>query len=61
MASNAEEYANALKYLFSHPEEARRMGLAGQEKAARLYRAQAVTRQLEAVYRELLDLKGITQ
>lgn len=61
VATNAEEYANALKYLFSHPEEARRMGLAGQEKAARLYRAQVVTRQLEAVYRELLDIKGIKQ
>jgi len=59
VARNAEEYANALKYIFSHPDEARRMGLAGQEKAARLYRAQTVTRQLETVYQELLHRKGI--
>ncbi|BDQ39095.1 glycosyl transferase [Pseudodesulfovibrio nedwellii] len=60
VAQNAEEYANALKYIFSHPDEARRMGLAGQKKAARLYRAQTVTRQLETVYQELLHRKGIT-
>lgn len=60
VARNAEEYANALKYIFSHPEEARRMGLAGQKKAANLYRAQTVTRQLETVYQELLHRKGIT-
>jgi len=59
VARTTEEYANALKFLFSHPEEARRMGMAGQEKAGRLYRAQTVTRQLEAVYEELLELKGI--
>jgi len=60
IANTAEEYAGALKYLFSHPEEARRMGQAGREKAARLYRAQTVTRKLETIYSELLDLKGIT-
>ena len=60
VAKTAEEYANALKQLFSHPEQARRMGLAGQQKAQRLYRAQTVTRQLETVYQELLDRKGIT-
>ena len=59
IATNNEEYANALKYLFSHPEKARKMGLAGQKKARRLYRAQTVTRQLETVYQELLDRKGI--
>lgn len=61
VATTGEEYANALKFLFSHPEKARQMGLAGQEKAARLYRAQTVTRQLEAVYQELLHSKGIMQ
>jgi glycosyltransferase involved in cell wall biosynthesis len=59
VAANAEEYANALKFLFSHPEEARRMGAAGREKARRLYRMQTVTRQLETVYLELLESKGI--
>ncbi|BCS90299.1 hypothetical protein PSDVSF_35410 [Pseudodesulfovibrio sediminis] len=61
IARTAEEYANALKYIFSHPEEARRMGVAGQEKASRLYRAQTITRRLEAVYEDLLHHKGIMQ
>lgn len=59
VASNAEEYANALKYLFSHLQEARRMGLAGKEKARRLYRMQTVTRQLETLYLELFESKGL--
>jgi len=60
VANNTEEYAVALKYIFSHPDEARDMGKAGRQKAARLYRAQTVTRKLENIYTELLDLKGIT-
>ena len=59
VATNAEEYANALKYLFSHPQEARRMGLAGREKAQRSYRMQTVTRQLETIYLELFESKGL--
>lgn len=59
VARTADEYANALKYCYTHPDKAREMGLAGQEKAARLFRAQTVTRQLETVYRELLHRKGI--
>lgn len=58
---NAEEYARALIHLFTHPEEARRMGLAGRAKAAELYRAQTVTRRLESVYLELLQRKGLLQ
>jgi glycosyltransferase involved in cell wall biosynthesis len=61
VANNAEEYAMALKYLFTHPDEARRMGLAGREKAARLFRMQDIARKLEAVYLELLRRKGISQ
>ncbi|XXJ19211.1 glycosyltransferase family 4 protein [Desulfovibrio caledoniensis] len=61
VANSAEEYAMALKYLFSHPDEARRMGLAGREKAARLFRMQDIARKLEAVYLELLRRKGISQ
>lgn len=60
VARSAEEYANYLKYLFSHPDEACNMGMAGRKKAARFYRAQTVTRQLETIYEELMDLKGIT-
>lgn len=56
---NAEEYARALIHLFTHPEEARRMGLAGRDKAVALYRAQTVARQLESVYLELLQRKGL--
>ncbi|WP_319583826.1 glycosyltransferase family 4 protein [uncultured Pseudodesulfovibrio sp.] len=59
VANSGEEYAMALKYLFSHPDEARRMGKAGQEKAARLFRMQDIARKLEAVYLELLRRKGI--
>ncbi len=60
VASSTEEYANAIKFLFKNPDEAKRMGLAGQEKAAKLYRAQTVTAQLEKLYNELLASKGIT-
>lgn len=60
IARTAEEYAGCLKYLLTHPEDARRMGQAGREKAARLYRAQTVTRQLETIYTDLLTRKGIT-
>ncbi|MBG0790759.1 MAG: glycosyltransferase family 4 protein [Desulfovibrionaceae bacterium] len=59
VAADAEEYANALKYLFAHPEKARRMGRAGREKAQRLYRMQTIARQLEQRYTQLLESKGI--
>ncbi|NDV17895.1 glycosyltransferase [Pseudodesulfovibrio sp. JC047] len=59
VARNAEEYANAVIFLLAHPETARRMGVAGQEKATRLYRAQTVTRQLETIYQDLLLRKGL--
>ncbi|WP_338670076.1 glycosyltransferase family 4 protein [Pseudodesulfovibrio methanolicus] len=61
VADGAEGYAMALKYLFSHPAEARRMGLAGRDKAVRLFRMQTIARKLEAVYLELLRRKGIAQ
>jgi len=55
VASDAESYACAVAWLFAHPEEARRMGRAGQEKARRLYALDVVLEQLEAVYDELLS------
>ncbi|WP_207262551.1 glycosyltransferase family 4 protein [Desulfovibrio sp. Huiquan2017] len=61
VARNAEEYAGALKYLFSHPDEAERMGRAGRDKATRLFRMQTVARKLETTYLELLRRKGILQ
>lgn len=60
VAATTEEYVNAIKFLFNNPNEARRMGQAGREKAARLYRAQTVTHQLEKIYIELLKSKGTT-
>jgi len=59
VAASAEDYAAAVKYLLTHPDEAQRMGRAGQTKAVRLFRAQTVTRQLEQIYLELLETKGI--
>ena len=55
VAESAEEYASAVAWLFAHPEEARRMGRAGQEKAGRLYAVDVVVKQLEAVYDALLS------
>jgi glycosyltransferase involved in cell wall biosynthesis len=55
VARNAEEYAAAVARLFSHPEEARRMGGAGREKARRLYALDVIVRQLEEIYDELLS------
>jgi glycosyltransferase involved in cell wall biosynthesis len=55
VANTVEEYAGAVSWLWTHPDEARRMGLAGREKAARLYRVQNITRALEDIYQELLD------
>lgn len=54
VAHNAQEYAQAMLWLWEHPEEARRMGQAGRGKAQRLYRAQEIARQLQALYEELL-------
>lgn len=60
VATNAEEYGNALKVLFAHPDKARAMGLAGQQKAVHLFRAQTIAAQLETMYMDLLSRKGIT-
>ena len=39
VAAGAEEYADAAAWLMSHPDEARAMGRAGRDKAARLFRS----------------------
>lgn len=54
VAATAEEYAQALAWLWRHPDQARRMGLAGREKAAALCRAQNVAQALGQIYTELL-------
>jgi len=58
VAETAEEYASALAWLFAHPEEARRMGCAGREKARRLYAEDVVVQRLESVYAALLSGEG---
>lgn len=60
IANNAGEYADAVKFLLTHPDKAQQMGQAGREKTARLYRAQTITNQLETLYNTLLENKGIT-
>jgi len=60
VADNAADYAEAVRHLLTHPDEARRMGEAGRAKAARLYRVQDIARQLEDIYLELLRKKGIS-
>lgn len=60
IATNTEEYANAVRHLIENPDKARTMGQAGQEKAARFYRAQHIASKLETTYRDLLSRKGIT-
>lgn len=54
VADSAGEYAQAVLWLLRNPDEARRMGSAGRDKARRLFRARTVTAQLEAVYGSLL-------
>jgi len=54
VARTAEEYAGAMVWLWRNPDEARRMGLAGRDKARSLYRAQEIARQLSDIYSELL-------
>jgi len=60
VAETVEEYAAAVQWLFEHPAEARNMGLAGREKASRLFRAQLVAARLGEIYLELLARKGMT-
>ena len=58
VAETVEEYAAAVQWLFEHPDDARNMGLAGREKASRLFRAQMVAGQLGEMYLDLLARKG---
>lgn len=58
VAQGAQQYAECVRHLFESPSEARAMGLAGREKARRLYRAQDVAETLGGMYVELLERKG---
>ncbi len=55
VAEGAEEYADAVAWLMTHPDEARAMGSAGRDKATRLFRVQTLARELEAIYEEVLS------
>ncbi len=57
VAATAEDYAAFARRLFENPAEARAMGRAGRDKAARLYRAQDVAARLGEMYLELLERK----
>lgn len=57
VARNSQEYAEAVRFLLTHPEESRIMGENGRKKAARLYCAQKIAEKLEQIYIELLEQK----
>lgn len=59
VAATRQEYAKAVIHLLTNPDEARRMGRAGREKTAALYRAQTIAAKLETLYQELAIRKGI--
>ncbi|WP_328285873.1 glycosyltransferase family 4 protein [Maridesulfovibrio frigidus] len=57
VANDAQEYAEAIRFIMTHPEEARIMGENGRLKAQKLYRAQTIAKKLESTYVELLNIK----
>lgn len=57
IARDKQEYAEAVRFLLTHPEEAKVMGEKGRQKAAKLYRAQDIAKQLGQIYIELLEQK----
>ncbi len=57
VAKDAREYAEAIKFLMTHPKEARIMGENGRVKAQKLYRAQTIAKELESIYLKLLNSK----
>jgi glycosyltransferase involved in cell wall biosynthesis len=58
-ASTAQDFAGAVAWLLNHPDEARKMGLAGQAKARKLFRAQHIARGLGAIYDGLLADRAV--
>jgi glycosyltransferase involved in cell wall biosynthesis len=59
IARNPEVYADAVIYLLSHPDDARKMGENGFDKAVASYEASAITKGLERIYELALREKGI--
>ncbi len=58
VAETAEQYAQAVGWLFTHPAEAHAMGQAGRDKAQRLFRAQDIAAKLGGMYLDLIARKG---
>ncbi len=59
VARTAAEYAQAVKFLLTHPHEAKQMGEKGRTKAEKLFRAQDIATQLGHIYLELLKTKKL--
>lgn len=59
VARNTKEYAQAVRFLLTHPLEARVMGENGRKKASSLYRDRDIAEKLGDIYFELLQVKGI--
>ncbi len=57
VATDSSSYAGAVLRLLLRPDEARAMGRAGREKAAKLYAAPALARRLESMYRAVLQVE----
>jgi len=61
IANTPRTYAEAITYLIEHKKEAKRMGLAGQEKVKKEYDARKITSCLEKIYLNLLLKKNVTK
>ncbi|WP_421901193.1 glycosyltransferase family 4 protein [Maridesulfovibrio sp.] len=59
VARNAQEFAQAVYFLLTHPQEARQMGENGRAKAAKLFRAQDIAAKLGDIYIALLKMKKV--
>ena len=55
VATTAQEYAQAVLRLWDNPDEAKRLGQAGREKAQTFFRAQVIAKALGDIYLELMD------
>ncbi len=60
IANTPKTYAQAVEFLLTNTEVARRMGEAGYEKTKRLFDANRIVRMLEGVYIKTLSSKGYT-
>ena len=54
VVNSSKQYAEAILWLLGNPDEARRMGEAGQAKAAALFSSKVIAFELEIIYQNLL-------